>query len=73
MKFKALGFSGRGGVFLAVCKQLTAKKKLRSYFQTISWAVVDLIGNPVKFILAVNRQVRALGQVLPHKAIHVFV
>jgi colicin import membrane protein len=35
--------------------------------------VVDLVGDGVELFLAVARQVRALGQVLPHQAVGVFV
>ena len=56
-----------------VQEQLPVNRQRRSYPQTFARAVVDFVCNRIQFFLAVNRQIRALGQVLPHQAIHVLV
>jgi hypothetical protein len=35
----------------------------------VAWLVVELIGNRIKLRLAVNRQIGALGQVLPDRSV----
>jgi hypothetical protein len=41
--------------------------------EAFSWPAIDLISNGVQVLLAVNGQVRALGQMLANQAVHVLV
>ena len=45
----------------------------RSYSQALARTVVDFIGNGIELLLAVDRQVCALWQVLAHQPVHVLI
>ena len=57
----------------AVKQEFSIDRQRRSYAQALSGPVVDLIGNSVELLLAVAREIRALGQVLAHQAVGVLV
>ena len=57
----------------AVEQEFSIDRQRRSYAQALSGPVVDLIGNSVELLLAVAREIRALGQVLAHQAVGVLV
>ena len=61
------------GVLRAVHEQFAVDRQWRSYPQSLSGAVVDFISNRIELLLAVDAQIRPLGQVLAHQAIHVLV
>lgn len=61
------------GVLRGIQQQFRVDRQRRSYAQALSGAVVDFIGNGIELLLAVARQVSALGEVLPYQTVHVFV
>ena len=54
-------------------EQLSINRQGRSYSQPLARSIVDLVRNRVQLLLAVARQVCALGQVLANQANHVFI
>ncbi len=58
--------------YLAGCSG-AAPNKPPAVIVPLARAAIDLVGNLIELLLAVDRQVRALGQVLAHQSIGVFV
>ena len=58
-----------GGVRWVVDQQLAVHSQRRSYPQSYSGTIDDFIGNPIELVLAVDAQIRPLGQVLTHQSI----
>ena len=54
-------------------EQLSVDRQRRSYALALPGSVVDFIGNRIQLLLAVARQVGALGKVLANRAVHVLV
>ena len=58
-------------VLRGVQQQFCVDYQRGSYAQALPWPVVDFICIRIKLLLAVARQVGALGDVLTHQAVHV--
>ena len=54
-------------------EQLTVYRQGASYAQAFSGSHVDFVGNEIELLLAVARQIGALGQVLADQAVGVFI
>jgi len=73
VKCNTQSFNESGWSAGAVDEQLPVDRQRGSYPQALPRSVIDLIGDGVQEFLAVDRQVRALGQVLSHQPVHVLV
>jgi hypothetical protein len=62
-----------GGVLGTVEQAFSIDRQGGPYAQAFSGPVVDLIGNGVELLLAVAREIGALGQVLAHQPVGVLV
>ena len=54
-------------------EQLTVYRQGASYAQAFSGSHVDFVGNEIDLLLAVARQIGALGQVLADQSVGVFI
>ena len=60
-------------MFRGVQEQLPVNRQGGSYSQAFARSVVDFIGNGIQLLLAVDRQVCALGQILTNQPFVVLV
>ena len=63
----------KGGVVRAVQEEFPINRQGRSYYQPLARTVVDFVGNGIELLLAIDRQVCALWQVLAHQPDHVLI
>ena len=66
-----LKFNGWG--LRTVDQQISVDRQMRSYIQPYARALVDFVSPGVQLLLAMDAQVRAVGQVLAHYATHVLI
>jgi hypothetical protein len=61
------------GVLRAVQEEFPISRQDKLYYQVLARAIVDFVGNGIELLLAVDRQVCTLWQVLAHQPVHVFI